>query len=254
MKKNIFFLTIVFLVMVFGNACTKKNSVNNADIKIPNGKIGIEYFGQSMFRITSPVGFLVVIDPFKTQTVGDWVLVTHNHFDHDKVELVANSSKIFRAIDEGGNRLDNFDSRKDVSIKTALETYHDANKGAARGKNGVFLVETGGVRMVHLGDVGETLSPQEVRELGKVDILFVPVGGKYTVNATKAKKIVDAVKPKVVIPMHYAFSGNTEIGLNPPQEFISLFSDVKKIAGTKIAFTKSDLPANTQVWFFEGIK
>jgi L-ascorbate metabolism protein UlaG (beta-lactamase superfamily) len=100
-----------------------------------------------------------------------------------------------------------------------MGTYHDAMNGMQRGKNSVFIVEADGLVFCHLGDLGHELTPEQVKTIGKVDVLMVPVGGIYTINGEVAKKVVAQLKPRLyVVPMHYAVAGYDD--LLGPDEFL----------------------------------
>jgi L-ascorbate metabolism protein UlaG (beta-lactamase superfamily) len=177
-------------------------------------KLVIRWHGQSFFEMITPAGTRVVFDPHAIEAYGrksvpaDLVLITHFHNDHTQLESVADPKKarviygLKRA--ERGEEFNPLDEKfKDVRIQT-LGTYHDDMAGLQRGKNGVFILDVAGLRVVHLGDLGHLLNRDQLRKLGTVDVLLVPVGGVYTINGLDAQKVVEQVKPRrCIVPMHY---------------------------------------------------
>jgi L-ascorbate metabolism protein UlaG (beta-lactamase superfamily) len=179
--------------------------------------LSIRWHGQSFFEIISSAGTRVVIDPHAIEAYGrkvvsaDLVLLTHFHNDHTRTEVIENLPKAkvitgLKKLDKDGKRQDwNVvnEKFKDVRVQT-VGTYHDAMSGTERGLNGVFIIEVDGLRIVHLGDLGHPLNRSQLRKIGEVDVLLIPVGGVYTINGLDAQKVVEQVKPKrYVLPMHY---------------------------------------------------
>ncbi len=207
----------------------------------------IKWYGHSCFEIGE--GIKIVIDPHDGRSIGiktpkaraDLVLVTHHHFDHDAVRVVKGD---FRVIDSPGEY-----KIGSVQIK-GIPAYHDEEYGKKRGTITMYKIETEGVRLLHVGDLGHVLDSEKVKKIGDIDILFTPVGGVYTVNAKKAYENVKRLKPKIVIPMHYKLPGMT-LGIDPVDDFLSLFRrDKVEFVGNSIVFGREDLPKDTQVWVF----
>lgn len=141
--------------------------------------------------LTDPYDDSVGYPPLELEA--DAITISHHHHDHDNVAAVRNGD--VKIIEQSMF----FKNARFV----AMDSYHDEKGGALRGKNRIFTIEMGGLRVVHLGDLGEQLSTDQIEQLGQVDILLVPVGGKYTLNAVGAAKLVKAIDPDLVIPMHY---------------------------------------------------
>ncbi|MGB3944945.1 MAG: MBL fold metallo-hydrolase, partial [Methanothrix sp.] len=161
----------------------------------------ITWLGHSCFKIEDGSGRVVVTDPFD-EAVGyplpkakaDVVTVSHDHHDHNHVEAVGGRPEVVRGPGE----------KVAAGIRFfGTATYHDDRGGKKRGPNTIFSFEMDGVRICHLGDLGHLLGEREAAALGKVDVLMIPVGGVYTLDAEGAKKVVGQIKPKVVIPMHF---------------------------------------------------
>jgi L-ascorbate metabolism protein UlaG (beta-lactamase superfamily) len=183
-------------------------------------KITIKWHGQSFFEIRSDAGTVIAIDPHNIDGYGrrevkaDAVLMSHFHIDHTAPEPITNimSAKKIVGLKNpkgvGGSRKDDefneVDEKvKDVQVKS-IASYHDKLQGMMRGKNGIFILEIDGLRIVHLGDLGHELTRAQVKAIGEVDVLMIPVGGIYTLNGQDAKKVVEQLQPKrFVIPMHY---------------------------------------------------
>lgn len=161
----------------------------------------IKWLGHSCFLLTSTSGIRVLTDPFDG-TVGyalpsvevDIVTTSHDHFDHNYVKTVKGS---FVHMSKPGK------SVKDGVEITGVAAFHDEVNGAKRGKSIIYKFTMDGVNVCHCGDLGHIPSPEQVDEIGRVDVLLVPVGGTYTVDAAGACEVVKLLKPSVIIPMHY---------------------------------------------------
>jgi L-ascorbate metabolism protein UlaG (beta-lactamase superfamily) len=174
----------------------------------------IRWHGQSFFEIHSSKGTRIVTDPHAIDTYprisveADLVTISHFHNDHTHVEVVENAdkAKILTGLKVDGKKVEwnAIDEKvKDVHVRT-VGVYHDTKKGMERGKNGVFVFEVDGLHIVHLGDLGHLLSDEEIKAIGPVDVLMIPVGGIYTVNGAEAKKVVEKLKPRqYILPMHF---------------------------------------------------
>jgi L-ascorbate metabolism protein UlaG (beta-lactamase superfamily) len=186
-------------------------------------QVRVTWHAQSYFEIASSKGTTVVIDPHAILEYGkipgvrgDVILVTHLHSDHTQVKEVENAEKaagkfpkakvIMGLKKEGlGETWVKVDEKvKDVRIRS-VPSYHDNVNGMKNGKNTIFVLEMDGITVVHLGDLGHKLNARQLKTIGPVDVLLIPVGGVYTINGTEAKEVVDQIKPKkYIIPMHCA--------------------------------------------------
>jgi L-ascorbate metabolism protein UlaG (beta-lactamase superfamily) len=181
-------------------------------VSAPRPAARLTWFGQSCFLLESPTGTRVVMDPLPgglgytppANLRADAVTVSHEHPDHAHVALVAGRPKVLRGLTADKKGWVKIDERvKDVQIRS-VGAYHDARKGAERGLNTIFVFEVGGVRIVHLGDLGHLLDDRQLRALGSVDVVLVPVGGFFTIDAQQATRVIDQLRPRlVVVPMHY---------------------------------------------------
>ena len=181
----------------------------------------ITYHGHSEFYLETAGGFSLITDPYDAHVgypmvskAADAVTVSHGHGDHSFVEKVLGAPAI---IDSAGE----WHPAPDVRI-TAIPSVHDDADGAKRGKNLIMKIEMDGLTLAHLGDQGVKLTAEQVKALGRVDIMMVPVGGFYTVDAKTAREIVDQVNPRVVIPMHYKTDVNAGWPIGDETEFLRL--------------------------------
>lgn len=203
----------------------------------------IQYLGHSSFRLISEMGTTIVCDPYSSDMVGlnmpsvraDVVTMSHHHNDHDCTENVLGSPA---ELD-----VEVTCCADDVAIRSFL-TFHDDEKGVKRGKNLVFAFNIDGLNVVHMGDIG-CKDLDVVKNVYGCDVLLLPVGGVYTVDAEGAKWYVDQVKPKIVLPMHYMTESH-KFKLGGLEEFLSLFDEkqIKRLAADSL--TLYDAPQNLE--------
>ena len=195
--------------------------------------------GHSCFLLQESTGTTVITDPYSSEigitlpaVSADVVTVSHQHYDHNNVKAVAGNPMI---IDKPG-----YHDVKGVQI-FGLSTYHDDHDGKHRGMNVIFNIRMDGVNVCHLGDVGHGPSPMMIEAIGPVDILLVPVGGKYTIDAEVAKEYVDRLMPSVIIPMHYK-TDDIEIDIEGPDPFLDYFDkdDIEYVTDGKLEFDRAD--------------
>lgn len=198
----------------------------------------IQWLGHSAFKLTESTGTTIITDPYHPY-VGDimkkyscdCVTLSHSHKDHNYLEGVDGK---FQIIDKVGA----FEV-KGVHI-SSFKSYHDDSQGGDRGENLVFKFRMDGVDVCHMGDIGEECTTDILENLGSVNILLIPVGGNYTIDAVKAKEYVDRIMPDIVIPMHYK-TKKCEFDIDKVDEFIKLFDDeeVIEIDGDEIEFDRT---------------
>lgn len=182
----------------------------------------IEYLGHSCFKLTESAGLSVVCDPYPDEVgykmplvKADAVTVSHHHFDHDCTDKVLNNPVV---IDRAGSC--NFHG---VQID-AINSFHDDVHGKKRGENLIVKFVMDGITVCHLGDLGEPCSEELTDKISPVNVLLIPVGGNYTIDAKTAKEYVEKIKPQIVIPMHYRAEG-CKIDIAKIDEFLKLFDD-----------------------------
>jgi L-ascorbate metabolism protein UlaG (beta-lactamase superfamily) len=212
--------------------------------------IKVRYYGNSFFIIESNKGVRICFDPHMIPEFGrpeglkaDVVLLSHNHDDHTRVDALANwddpdpkkKPKVIRGLKGTGLRADwaKVDEKiGDIQIRT-VGLYHDDMEGLRSGKVSAFIVEMDGWKICHLGDLGHLLTPAQVKAIGEIDVLMIPVGGIYTLNGSEAKEVVARLKPKkYIIPMHYGTKVFED--LLPPDEFLEDQKNVKKYSGNRL--------------------
>jgi L-ascorbate metabolism protein UlaG (beta-lactamase superfamily) len=170
----------------------------------------LTWMGQATFVLKTGSGLTVLIDPMATN-IGyavkpvagvDAVTISHEHSDHNNAALATGSPVVMHGL--AANDWAKIDQKiKGVRIYE-VPTYHDATQGSERGKNAVFVFDLDGLRVVHLGDLGHQLSDDQVKAIGAVDVVMIPIGGFFTIDGKGAAQVVGQLKPKIVIPMHYA--------------------------------------------------
>jgi len=194
----------------------------------------IYYLGHASFKVKGKDATLVIdpYDPqmgktFPKQSDIDIVLTSHGHYDHHYTEGISGD---FHHVDGPGE----YDI-KNVTIN-GIFSYHDKSKGSERGINTIYCIDLEGVRLCHLGDLGDVLTEDQIEKIGAIDILFIPVGGKYTIDAAEAAKVIAQVGPSIAIPMHY---GNTKLGLDDVSVFLKEMGVEKEVVKT-LKVTKED--------------
>lgn len=216
----------------------------------------IEWIGHSCFYLTTSAGKTIIIDPYGDkiglcvpEKKADIVLITHDHFDHLNPAYIAALPKESVVIDkEGSYEIDG------MKI-TGLSVYHDEQQGAERGKVVTYLIEADSMRLLHMGDVGAMPAPSYFEEIGKIDILMIPVGGFYTVDSKGALNIMDAIHPNITIPMHYLVPGLTLTELASSHDFLARAAsreyDVSRLGGGLFEITADNLKKRNRIVVME---
>jgi len=206
----------------------------------------IKFLGHATFVITSDAGVKIITDPYETGpdlTYGeitesaDIVTVSHGHLDHCNVAAVRGNPEV---VSRAGRS-----KAKGIEVK-GIASYHDEAGGSLRGNNVIFCFELDGIRVCHLGDLGHLLDDKQVKEIGSVDILLIPVGGYYTIDAKVATQVCNQLKPKVIIPMHYKTEKSIPniLGVD---EFLGGKANVTRLDTSQVEFKPGELSAATQI-------
>lgn len=203
-------------------------------------KAKLRWYGQSMFQLETAGGKLVVFDPHAIpafsppRLTADVTLISHPHNDHNELAILKDKGRVFEGVKAGKGAKTEWvavDEKVGQVRVRSLGTFHDAANGTQRGRNSCWVVEADGLIYCHLGDLGHELTPEQLKAIGKVDVLMVPVGGIYTLNGDGAKKVVGQIKPRLfVLPMHYGLPGYDD--LLGPEEFLEGQKNLKKMLGT----------------------
>lgn len=201
----------------------------------------IKWLGHSCFKISSKNGVRIVTDPFDDNlgyripsVETDIVTVSHGHYDHNFVDCLDGN---FEVIDKVGDF-----NVKDIPIR-GIHTFHDDEEGSKRGENIVYTFVVDDIKVCHLGDLGHRLTPSQLEMIGDVDVLLIPVGGVYTIDAAQAAEVVKQLKPSVVIPMHYRTKA-LRLNIEPVDGFEELMGKAERPTQQVIEIRKDELDKN----------
>lgn len=216
----------------------------------------ISYLGLSSFKLKGKAA-AVVTDPFDEKMVGlsyptasaEIVTVSHDHGDHNAVKNVKGTAQ--RAEPLVVSAPGEYEAHG-ISL-FGLSSFHDENQGSERGKNTIFVIHIDELVVAHLGDLGHELSKQQEEALANVEVLMVPVGGVYTIDAKQAAALVDRIDPMIVIPMHYKTQGmaKTFEGLAPVEDFLKILGAEGAVREKKLSLLKGALPEEREVVVME---
>ena len=204
----------------------------------------IYWSGHSCFRIKGS-NTTVITDPYSPDTgyslgqpIANIVTISHSHPNHSYIQGITNQPRVVSR--PGEYEISNV-------LIIGIGSFHDGEGGKNRGKNTVYLMDIDEISICHLGDLGHVLSPEQLEEIDKVDVLLIPVGGASTINASLAAEVVRQLEPKIVLPMHY----KTEVSrpdLEPVGRFLKEMGTGEVIPRPKLTISKSNLPPTTQVF------
>lgn len=202
----------------------------------------ITWLGQSCFKLQDkigPSGVTLITDPFGGDIglkvphfEADIVTVSHGHHDHNNTDAIRGKPFIINTAGEY--------EIKGVFVE-GVESAHDEKNGAERGENIIYRIEMEDISITHLGDLGHVLDAKQLEKLEGTDILIIPVGGKYTINAAKAVEVISQIEPRIVIPMHYKVPG-LKADIDGVEKFIKELG-LKPRNEEKLKISKKDLPA-----------
>ncbi len=208
--------------------------------------MNITWYGQSCFRLAlqgqkkAKQWTSLVIDPFD-ESIGlrlpkleaDILLVTHEHKDHNNQKIATKETFFINSPGEYELR--------DIFIQ-GISSFHDKEKGKERGLNTIYTVETEEIKLCHLGDFGqEELTDEQLRNIGEIDVLMIPVGGIYTIDAKEATKVISQIEPRIVVPMHYKIPG-LKTKLDDLGVFLKAIGNKEAKPEEKISIQKKSLP------------
>lgn len=219
--------------------------------------MNVRYIGHASFWVSSSKGTSVVIDPFSQRLPyqlpplePDVVLVSHEHHDHNAYYRFTNNPMLLK-------RSHDFPMESELNIASSgekitfygLPTFHDDQQGRKRGPNTVWHWFWEGIHFAHFGDIGHLLTEEQSKALGKLDVIFLPVGGKETLDPSTAALFINQIDPRVVFPMHYQ---TDEMGENPLTEyplsaFVEKMGNVEDAQTMAVDLELARLPAQTKV-------
>jgi L-ascorbate metabolism protein UlaG (beta-lactamase superfamily) len=206
----------------------------------------IKWLGHASFLIESQDRQKIITDPY---TVGnginyrpidesaDIVTLSHGHSDHNNAKTIKGNPTILKetgCTTAGG-----------MEFKT-VSVYHDEAKGSKRGSDLIFCFRVDGMNLCHAGDLGHLLSAQQLADIGPVDILFIPVGGYYTIDAKEATAVVESVKPNIIFPMHYK-TAKTDYPIAGVAEFLKGKKNVRRLNSSELEIRKEILPRENEI-------
>ena len=212
------------------------------------GMAKITWYGHAMFSVEASDGRRLVMDPFSPKIgkeppslEAEVVTLSHDHYDHNEWRSVRGTPKVIR--DVGRFSLDG------IEIK-GIPAFHDESQGAKRGRDIIFKISVDKVSIAHMGDYGqEKLSEEQRRELEGIDVLMLPIGGVYTIDAAKALEVIDEIGPKIAIPMHFKIP-EVNISIAGVEPFLSKARKVERKPST-VTVEKKDIPSETAVWVMD---
>jgi len=207
----------------------------------------VKWLGHACFLLTSEAGVRILTDPYTPGAFGlgyrppaetaDIVTVSHDHADHDNTAAVQGKPEVVSGA--GVHKVTG------VEIN-GISTSHDETSGSQRGPNTVFCFTLDGVRVCHLGDLGHDLAAGELAEIGPVDLLMIPVGGNFTIDAEVASRVADRIAAKIVIPMHFQNERCREFPVAGVDDFRKKRQRVRTADGSEVEITKDGLPKETE--------
>jgi len=206
----------------------------------------LKWLGHSCFLITSETGLRIITDPYSTggginyspvNEAADIVTVSHNHRDHSNIAAVRGKPEV---ITGSGTK-----TAKGIQFK-GIASHHDESKGKERGANTIFCFTVDGIRLCHLGDLGHELSREEIAQIGNVDVLLIPIGGLFTIDAEVASKVGGDLKPKIIAPMHYK-TPKCDFPITGVEDFLAGKKNVKKLNSSETEFKAGKLPEAAEI-------
>lgn len=241
------FYSIIAAILLFSTCPSFLFAQGTADSA---ASIQIKWFGQSAFLVTTTNGTNILIDPanfkgyhFPDSVFADIVTVSHEHIDHNYVDGVLGSPAVFHGTDEKCQKVNSIDTTIKGIHLYSVSSFHNPVHTAV---NAVFVYEFDGLRLVHLGDIGTILTDDQLRAIGKVDILMIPVGGQYTITAAEADTIVNQLDVKrLVIPMHYKTEAFPELPYTA-EPFLKGKENVRRIDDTHFSYNPAQSPENRE--------
>jgi L-ascorbate metabolism protein UlaG (beta-lactamase superfamily) len=213
-------------------------------VKSPSlGSFFLQWYGHSSFLIHSGSETKVVADPNFNVTPGiqaDAVTVSNDHFTHNNTGAVTGNPVILRGITFKQTWNPIRTSVKDIAIVN-IPSQRSQSWGAIA--NSIFVYEMGSLCLAHLGNIGHLLTPEQVKVLQRVDVMMVPIDAMTNLGFEDIIKVIDQIKPPVVIPMHYDIARQADLFA----AFAKEHYPIRKIAHSQLTLNRSMLPASTEI-------
>jgi L-ascorbate metabolism protein UlaG (beta-lactamase superfamily) len=204
----------------------------------------MKWLGHASFLITSDSGVRIITDPYEPNDKllygainesADIVTTSHDHFDHGNVTAVKGNPQVVKGDAE----------IKGIKFRST-PSFHDSAGGKDRGNNAILCFEVDGVNVCHTGDLGHELATEQLTAMGDVDVLLLPVGGFFTIDAAVASKVAEQLKPKVVIPMHFK-SNKCNFPISGVDDFLRGKEGVSRLDASEAEFKAGELPTATRI-------
>ena len=205
----------------------------------------LTHFAHSCFLVEAQDATRLILDPYRhgcfdgalryapIDEAADAVLASHEHDDHGAADTIPGHPQVF--VHPSSERVGSV-------LITGIEVAHDEAGGSKRGKNTIMVIDDGDLRLAHLGDLGHLLDTGTIKSIGQVDIALVPVGGFFTIDHREAAAVVDALDPKIVVPMHYK-TDKVDFPISPIDEFLTTQKLVQRNPGPTLEVTRATLPS-----------
>ena len=247
-------------------ATAQKSTGTKKEKAAGKGTVDIEWYGHACFMIKTVGGASIVIDPFDDENFPyslpegpvSLAFAGHDHFDHNNLGAVEPEIAVkggeagamvtdpLKAIPPYGTYT--FGEDTTSYALQVVPSYHDEEKGEKRGHNTISVWDIDGLRIVHLGDLGCALEEKQVRAIGRPDVLMIPVGGYYTIDAEAARAIVERLSPRIVLPMHYKTKIlGDKLPISGVEEFLKGWKSVTEAEGCVLSLTPGEFPEGPEI-------
>ena len=204
----------------------------------------LKYLAHAAFLITADDGTRIITDPYTTgkdinygniDAPADIVTVSHEHGDHNNAAAIRGNPQVVRDTA----------TVKGITIR-AIPTAHDEKGGSERGRNNIYCFEVDGIRVCHLGDLGHLLTDNQVADIGKVNVLLIPVGGFFTIDARTAQKVSEQIGAPVIIPMHYK-TERFNLPISGLKGFLKDKDNVIRVGSSEVTLNLAELPTSPTI-------
>lgn len=224
----------------------------------------LSFIGHACFLCESDSGLRVLLDPYRPGAFDgrislrpflepvDIVAATHSHLDHFYLDLAYGNPEVVRWRIPAGEHPLSVERRVVRGLEfLGLSLPHGAEPGHDAGRVTGIRFEMDGVSVFHTGDVGRPLTDEEVRLLGRVDVLLAPVGGTFTIGPDEALVLMRSLRPAIAVPMHYRMERVVDLRLRPREDFLRLVPDHEHVPQQPVTIERDTLPAPTRIWVMD---